>query len=202
MAVRKPAHIQMIGGVSPRQRIWEAIRRLRRFSFDELRGELPGAINRATIRSYLKDLEAASHVAPVTIDGRPGWQLIRDAGLDAPRVRKDGTTVTQGLAQEQMWRTLRMLGGEHTPRQLAAHASTPEVRVTEAAAADYLGWLTRAGYLNRSGKGRKAKYRLIPAKWTGPRAPMIQRVKQVYDPNVGRVVWSPTHATEAADGSV
>jgi hypothetical protein len=196
--MRKPAHLQMNGGKSPRQRIWEAIRQLRAFTLEQLRGELPGTIHRDTIKTYLGCLENGGYVSRMILDGLPGYSLQQDAGVEAPRLRDDGTPVTQGLAQEQMWRTLKMLGGEHTAKQLAASASTPEVEVTEAAAVDYLAWLAKAGYLVRTGTGKRtAKYRLIPAKYSGPRPPMIQRVKQVYDPNLDRVVWT---RQEGADG--
>lgn len=194
---RKPAHAQLIGGKTPRQRIWEAIRQLRRFTPGMLRGELPGAIRKDTITTYLRCLEGGGYVARTPLDGLPGYVLERDAGVEAPRLREDGTPVTAGLAQEQMWRTLRMLGGEHTPGQLAAHASTPEIEVTEAGARDYLAWLARAGYLERTGQGTRTKYRLVPARWSGPRPPMVQRIKQVYDPNLNEVVWS---RQEGGDG--
>ena len=52
--------------------------------------------------------------------------------------------------------------------------------------------LQRAGYLKvavSKGPYRRARYMLIPARNSGPQAPLIQRIKQVYDPNLGKVVW-------------
>ncbi|MDT4835434.1 hypothetical protein FQZ97_690990 [compost metagenome] len=59
----------------------------------------------------------------------------------------------------------------------------------------YLRDLTLAGYVlvvdeGKTGpKGRPARYRLAPGKYTGPLPPMIQRDGQVFDPNLGLVVY-------------
>jgi hypothetical protein len=59
-----------------------------------------------------------------------------------------------------------------------------------------------AGYLIEIKKGQAqgtsrlpARFRFNPARNTGPRPPMIQRTKAVYDPNLGQVVWQeePDH---------
>lgn len=194
---RKPAHIELAGGCGPRQRVWDAIRRRRGAVFD-LFDVNPGDVPRETVRDYVLSLVRAGYLATVgTLIGpydRRCYRLINDAGLEAPRVRRDGTPVTQGLAQEQMWRTLRMLKGDTNARELAAHAGTPEIPVREIAAADYLRNLHLAQYLEctRPGKGTgrggiQARYRLISN--TGPRPPMVCRADAVYDPNLGKTVW-------------
>lgn len=187
--MRKPAHLHMLGGKEPRQRIWEEVRKLRKFGFGDLRGELSGAIQPDTIRVYLRSLVAAGYVTASLSGQRTVYELTKDCGVEAPRLRKDGTAVTMGLAQEQLWRTLQILRTPMTPLQLAAQASTPEVRVHEVAARDYLENLCRAGYLQRQGEGARAKYQLEPGHNSGPRAPQVQRIRQVYDPNWDRVVW-------------
>lgn len=206
---RKPAQLELKGGKGPRQRVWDLIRATRGKPFERL-AVIPGDVPVETARTYLAALEKAGYIA---LEGdRPGafphyrvrrYVLARDAGVDAPRVKRDGTTVTQGLAQEQMWRTLRLLKGDTNARELAAHASTPEVPVQETAAADYLGNLHRADYLLRTkeGKGKgcggiQARYRL--QRNTGPRPPMVCRTKALYDPNLGRVTWSPDVTEEDA----
>lgn len=200
---RKPAHLELAGGKGLRQRIWDRIRGKREpFCFmdllfgDELDSE-------STAREYITGLFHAGYLdlrrAAVTTGAvsrrLPAlYSLARDAGAEAPRVRKDGTPVVMGLAQEQMWRTLRMLKADTNARELAAHAGTPEIPVRESAANDYLGNLHRAGYLElvRPGKGVgrggvQARYRLISN--TGPRPPMVCRADAVYDPNLGKTVW-------------
>lgn len=106
-----------------------------------------------------------------------------------------------------MWRTLRLLPGDTNARELAAHAATVAVPVSLSAAEHYLGALNAAGYLLRTqagkglgkaGKGIAARYRLKPARNTGPRPPMICKTKVVYDPNEDEVVWAPFVTDEDA----
>lgn len=198
---RKPAHLELVGGKGQRQRVWDRIRALKGSDFD-LAEITFGAECKATVRDYVVGLERAGYlVLTQASDTRTPkrWKLARDAGAEAPRVRKDGTPVTQGLAQEQMWRTLRMMKGDTNARELAAHASTPDIPVRESAAHDYLHNLHRAGYLEcvKPGKGVgrggiQARYRLLPTPHgqpPGPRPPMVCRADAVYDPNLGKTVW-------------
>jgi hypothetical protein len=66
-------------------------------------------------------------------------------------------------------------------------------------ARSYLKWLKRAGYVvevQASKPGTKARFRLGHGKYTGPRPPMIQRIGQVFDPNLGEVVFRQDELTE------
>lgn len=208
---RKPA--QLVGGKGPRQRIWEAIRRLARsciacaaFTEDDIWHATEGHehdIEQSTIRDYRRALVAAGILEQDLVGGRfikATYTLAIDEGIDAPRVRLDGSRVTQGLAQEQMWRTLRMLKSDTNARELAAHASTPAVPVAATAANKYLQALNLAGFMivvkpsrtvrNDGGKAQ-ARYCLKPVANTGPRAPMVCRAHVLYDPNTDQ-----THAIE------
>ena len=105
------------------------------------------------------------------------------------------------MAQEQMWRTLRMMRGDTNARELAAHASTPEVPVSPVAANDYLRNLYRALYVVRTGMGKGTGSGGIQARYpmfrdTGPRPPMVCRAHCIYDPNLGRVTWTDAAVTE------
>lgn len=215
---RKP--VTLTGGIGPRQRIWTAIRARGTddvWTLNDLQADLRrdrqagGAVDDTTLRGYIGCLRAAGIVVlQSTGAGRCAThycRLAKDEGIDAPRVRKDGTRVTQGLAQEQMWRTLRMLGnGDTNARELAAHASSTTATVAERAAADYLLTLHTAGYLDCTRKGHgtgrggvQARYRLRADRNTGPKPPMVCRTKVVFDPNLREVVWAPTVTDEDAD---
>lgn len=196
---RKPAPLERVGGKGLRQRVWERIRALRGADFG-LADVTVGDECTATVRDYTIGLENAGYIAVTQAHVSGGknkcrrWRLARDAGAEAPRVRRDGTPVTMGLAQEQMWRTLRMLKTDFNARELAAHAATVAVPVNEKAAADYLGNLYRAAYLRctRPGRGTgrggmQARYQLVTN--TGPLPPMVCRADAVYDPNLGKTVW-------------
>lgn len=213
---RKPAHLELAGGVGLRQRLWARIRACakkdRDFSLAEL---VVGSENTATARDYLIGLEKGGWITLTAGPARQGdktakrWRLEQDNGVEAPRVRRDGRPVTQGQAQEQMWRALRMLATDINARELAAHATTPDVAVKVVAAHDYLGNLAAAGYLETiapgHGTGRggvQARYRLRAERNSGPRPPMVCRTQAVYDPNEGRVVWSraPEHEEDIIYG--
>ncbi len=197
---RKPAPLELLGGKGPRQRIWDNIRvaSASGTAFD-IKSITPGDVSLATARTYLQGLLAAGYIGRLNPEADSlfatlEWTLFKDAGIEAPRVRKDGTPVTMGLAQEQMWRTLRMLKGDINARELSAHAGTPAIPVRESAAADYLRNLHLAAYLDcvKPGKGTgkggvRARYRLISD--TGPRPPMICRADAIYDPNLGKTIW-------------
>ena len=202
---RKPVNLELAGGKGLRQRIWERIRarRGKDFSLAEI---TIGHEVVSTVRDYIRGLEAAGHIAVTreySLHTAKRWKLVRDNGVEAPRVRRDGTPVTMGLAQEQMWRALRMLKSDTNARELAAHASTPQIPVAESAAGDYLRNLCQASYLEctQEGKGRgrggiQARFRLV--KNTGPRPPMVQRVDAIFDPNLGAVVWIKPISEETA----
>lgn len=202
---RKPV-TAYAGGQGPRQRIWNAIRLLNRqsdapFSERQIWGAtVEGAtdIELSAVRDYRRCLVAAGVLEQVLKPANryveATYRLAFDEGVEAPRLRKDGTRVTQGLAQEQMWRTLRMTKGDISYLELAAHASTPQIPVADSAAKDYIKHLFAAGYLvvtepgvNKGRRNRPSRYRL--SKNTGPRPPMIQKTDAVYDPNLDEVVW-------------
>lgn len=202
---RKSTQLTFVGGKGPRQRVWDLIRAKQGKRF-ELLEVCPGDVPSATARTYVQSLAAAAILAPDsprTDAFTPhcpvkGWTLAKDCGIEAPRVRKDGTPVTQGRAQENMWRTLRTIKHPVSARELAAYASTTDLPVAEVAAQDYLNNLRLAGYVGitsdtmtqvlakYSGGKRSPKkplYSLNPGSNTGPRAPMVCRTDVIYDPN-------------------
>lgn len=178
--------------------MWRAIRRVGAqgavFQVPTIRGQLRGNIRRERVRDYLKALEAGGYIAPVrTEDGIDGWQILRDPGAEAPRLRPDGTPVTMGAGREQCWRTMRILG-TFTALDLVATASTETHRVAEGEARDYCDRLARVGILARTRGPVGVAYQLAPSRYTGPQPPQIRRTKEVYDPNTGRLY--------AADGTL
>lgn len=175
--------------------IWSAIRHLRRFTPREIAEttEIP----LKTVQGYVEALLAGDFIGPV---GGPApskagemFELLKDSGIETPRLDKHGKLVTQGAAREQMWRTIKMIRGDFSPRELAAAASLENSPVSETDAKSYLLNLHKAGYVTQALQRRpaQARYRFIPAMNTGPRPPMVQRMKTIFDPNLNRVVWHP-----------
>ncbi len=205
---RKPIHLEAQGPKGDRQAIWEAVRGLHQaelsITVPDVRRQLSGGVPQGRVRDYLSALEKGGYLERIDEPRRTGqavrYTLVRDIGVEAPRVRKDGTEPTQGRAREQLWRTLRIIG-DFSAAELADAATTPGVAVAEPTAAEYCHFLEAAGYLRLTRQGSPgvvARYRLVPSRWSGPRPPMIQRVKQLYDPNLGEVVY--TREPPTSDG--
>lgn len=200
---RKPMHLEMAGGKSPRQRVWEAIRK-HSHVFDQVDLCRSCRQSEGIVRDYLNALIKGGYVEVVTAEPinalcvKRTYRLARDAGVEAPRLTKSGQEVVQGSVNEAMWGTLRrMFKFEAVDyRQLAAFASTSNAQISPATAKTYMLSLAAAGYLENIQPailGRKAvpaRYRLRPDMESGHRAPMIQRTKSVFDPNWNRVVWT------------
>lgn len=202
---RKPVHLELAGGKSQRQRIWEAIRATGGKPFD-VRDVTPGSVPTATAREYLAGLAAAGYLTVERQGKAPRtatiFRLARDAGAEAPRVRKNGEEVTQGSGNEAIWGAMMAIGS-FTPRVLAEMSGAKHSTVQH-----YCMLLERAGYLTveREGKGRgrggiASQYRLLKSRVNGPRPPMITRLKAVYDPNIHEIVWQQNadDALEAAE---
>lgn len=198
-ARRKPVHVEMRGGKSLRQRIWEAIRAQRGgFTCHSL--HLAAGVQYQTTFMFLAALRKAGYVGYLD-DYDPETNarhmaLLKDNGVEAPSLKADGSPSSQGLRREAMWRTLRILG--ETSIAEVAQLASAAVPTTNESAKNYLKWLARAGYLKVSnGHGRSLRYRLIPSRYSGPRAPVITRDKQVYDANLDKVVWRKTQEAHA-----
>lgn len=173
-----------------RQAIWEQIRaQAPAFTINDIL--LFVGLDASSVKEYLTGLVNAGFLERGTdILSKPSqsttYILIKDNGVEAPRVRKDGTIVTMGQGRRQMWNAMQVLR-DFSPTDLVFKASTETHAVAEGEAKTYCAILCAAGYL--VGRGNQ-RYSLLAGKWTGPHPPQVQRTKQVYDPNLKKVVWS------------
>lgn len=191
---RQPVHIESSGPRSIRQAMWEIIRHLHvhegspAFTVNLIRGRVCGSTPRDKIRTYLNSLVKAGYlekeIPPVGRENH--YRLLKDVGVDAPRVGQEGQAVTQ----QKIWRTLRIVKGWNSLRAMVAQVSTETEQVSEVAVKSYLRHLAKAGYVLIKGGGVNAEYALVPARYSGAKAPMVLRTKQVYDPNLNEVVWT------------
>jgi hypothetical protein len=114
--------------------------------------------------------------------------LVKPASVVAPRFGVKAKSAMLGAELANMWRAMRMLK-TFSPRDLAAHCTTPDVEVTELQARNYCRALLEVGYLRVLEKAtttRPARYRLVED--TGPQAPTIRLVPRVWDANVSRMI--------------
>ncbi len=204
-ARRKPVHLEMKGAKSNRQRIWEVLR-VARTGMTRAEIAALAKVEISTARAYLQGLLRAGYVAVESTrplgDSRRKEELlrlVRDCGVDAPNVTSQGTQSRAGLGTEAMWRSLRILG-DVSAEELAEQASVA-VKTALSSAQSYLRWLRLAGYVMEVAPargGQFARYGLVPGMYTGPKPPMVQRNGQVYDPNLGKVVYRHAEAREGA----
>lgn len=191
-----------------RQLIWEAVRALHAdgqpIAARDVWLVVPEDMPKSRVFDYLKSLAAGGYLQCLNPDRKRGvaasYALVRDVGVEAPRVRRDGSE-PGSLGREQLWRTLRIIG-DCTAAELADAASTPDSPVAKTTASEYCHFLSKAGYLQitRAGSpGIAERYRLIPSRWSGPMAPMIQRTKRLFDPNTGEVVYTRVTKTEGGE---
>lgn len=196
---RKPVHLEMRGGKTPRQLLWEAMR-ARRTGFTCYSLSKATRVNYGTTQGFLGALRKAGYVdwlderEPVSNERMQS--LVKDNGAEAPSIRSDGSPCRKNLIYEAMWRTLRIIG-ETNAEELASLASAAAPTSVKTAK-NYLYMLALAGYLqSKRVAGKHTRYRLIPTRYSGPLPPKLQRVGQVYDANLGKVVWSRTEEEPA-----
>lgn len=197
--MRRPAKLERAGAMTPRDRIWAAVRSFEvghNFSVAEIM--LLSEQRADTVISYLDALSKARYV-DVLAHSRPVgsprrelrvFELKRDVGIDAPRVTADGKPVTQGVGREQMWRSMRVLK-EFDCRELALAASTAAHQVNIQETKNYVKFVARAGYLQlvkASHSNQPARYRFIRSRDTGPRAPLVTGDRNVFDGNTGEEI--------------
>lgn len=166
------------------QAIWEVICDKRSCTITEI-WELVD-MHRKSIINYVKRLEAGGYVRKADdFETSYVYELVRDGGRHAPRLTRDGKPVTQGKGNQNMWRSMRMMG-QFSPTDLAAHSTTDSTDVSLTTAKAYCTELTRAGYLRVIRKARPPKaqavYKLV--RDTGPLPPQITKVTQVFDQNL------------------
>lgn len=182
---------------TPREKTWAAIRELRTFTVPDI--EHRTRVAEKVIRRYVRCLHAGGYIEiqKEQEQGRHGkfaattWRLIKDTGIEAPRLRPNGEEHTDGRGVEQIWRTIRILG-RFTPTDVLIQGSTEECQLKRRHVNEYLSTLHKAGYLLclESARGKCTHYRLVAGKHTGPKPPEIRFRRALYDPNLGKTVWT------------
>ncbi len=176
-----------------RKLIWKEIRSLKTFTSKDI--ELRTKVLSGTVYSYLKALVKAEILHKETLPGKGGlrknrYTLLKDIGAKAPVVGRDGHLV-EDTHQSRVWRAVRILKN-FTLKDIVATASQDNDPVSLAAVDQYLNYLKRAGYLTK--KQNEKTFHLNPAMNKGIQAPQIQRIRQIYDPNIDTVVWNSEEA--------
>lgn len=192
---RKSIHLERVGMLMPRERIWQAVRKLGTFTVSELQDATHPVVNLETCEDYLQSLAKSGHLTLHKAPRAPGakyieatYALAKDA-FEAPRVTVAGGAVSQGVVTLAMWRAMKALR-EFTHADIQVAASVGTCQVTPHTAKSYVNALARAGYfrvVQAAKPNTPARYRLI--RDTGAHPPAITRRKAIFDRNVGEFTW-------------
>lgn len=220
---RKPVDQSAVGGVLLRQRVYDAIRARgdQFWTITEISSRAKA--NTASVQSYVDALQLAGIVEsederrhkrflerypkaadinfrcsgpPVPFYDEKKFCLAFNAGAEAPRVTQLGEIIEGLTVQELIWKAARVFR-RFAWTDIVAVIETVERPVRPATVKAYLADLHAAGYLKKaipSRPGVPALWSLRPERDTGPRAPMVQRSKTIFDPNTGQTVFRWTDA--------
>lgn len=205
---RKPIEIETRGLLTPRERVWNAVRKLRKgFTVWSVQDACVPMVAFGICKDYLRDLEASGFIVrskdSVPVKGKgikrsaPEFDLVKDQ-FDAPRLRR-GRVVTGGAGMQAMWTAMKV-HRRFTSDQLARAASFEGMEVKLKTAMNYIGALTKSGHvkvITQSAKDKPGVYALV--KNTGPHAPAITGMKCVFDRNTAELSPLQT-AQEVCDG--
>jgi len=163
-----------------RQQMWEIIRKEQEVAikhFEKLKGD------KSSKSIFLKSLTKAEILEFVRFEGQMKvYKLVKDCGRFAPRVNKYGKFVIQGEINQKMWQIMK-IQKVFTVEELSALSGA-----THSTVQSYLKALNRAGYLKEYEESEKTIFKFIPAMNSGMLAPMIQRTKRVFDPNINKIM--------------
>lgn len=161
---------------------WAAARRLGTWSYATLAAEArmkPSRATRLTRRWVKARLAVSGGLGPKQ---RRLWTV-------APGAEALRAAAPAGTVEGNLWRTMRTQA-LFSPTDLMAMSSTPSVAVTLPDAVAYCEALAAADYLAVVRKPvpgkREAVYRLVEN--TGPRPPVVRRVRALVDPNLGSTI--------------
>ena len=178
----KQIHLRMKSkSPSGRQEIWEKIRENREcFTLRQIAFLIPD-LSDTTLCTYVGGLTKLGFLEKQSEAFKETkFRLIKDVGAEAPQIAIDG----EQACCTQMWIAMRRLG-QFTLKDLQISASTEETPILQKTAKTYATFLSKAGYLKPQGKDR---YAFIAAKYTGSKAPIIQSLKSVFDPNLRKII--------------
>lgn len=201
---RKPIEIERAGMKTQRDRMWEAIRRLRTFTLSSLQDAVKPVVPMPTVEQYVRSLKLASYLRyedPPAYRGGPRvagrFTMIKDS-LEAPAVTREGKPVTRGIGMLAMWRAMQTLR-EFDFNDIARAASLGDFKVRPSTAREYIAALEKAGYfltIRGARAGLAGRYRL--KRDTGALPPALTARNCVFDRNLGKFTWEAS-AQEVAD---
>lgn len=191
--------------------LWAAVRKLKRFTRQDLLRHLEIDRDSMTLSLFLKRLLAGGYIVEVrkpkvggTCKGAGGiYVLVKDVGIQCPRLDDNGA-IRPPNERQRIWSAVKVIGNSPFDwRDLSLVTKTKKLTTKE-----FCFFLQRAGYLHIVGKsvpGTPEKYVFVRSRDTGPLPPAIRaRRTEVFDMNRKETVWKKGHvrAIDAKSGKI
>jgi hypothetical protein len=176
--------------------MWATMREFEWFTAQDIRTSIRAKehdISINTVRDYITRLYKGRFIGIRRRGARNArvYEIIAKNPGVTPRVRNDGSVYGEAKTQ-QIWRSIKILK-RFSMLDLIGAASQPGSFINRSSASKYLTWLERAGYITsykRHAKGSPVQYQIVASKCVGPEAPMIVERRSVFDPNLGKTVFT------------
>lgn len=182
--MRKPVE-QNINEFDIRQSVWDEIQKKKQFRKGDFKW-FEG--HKTTKNTYVDSLEKAGFISKLRIDPKDKASIyeVLVTNKIAPSVNKAGLAVFEGKLNQRMWQVMK-IQKVFSAIELAEFTNAKLTTVQA-----YLKHLTRSKYLKRFKKNNRTLYMFIEAKNTGYYAPMIKKSKDLYDPNINKIIKTET----------
>lgn len=192
---RRLAALSKTGARDLTDEMWVAVVSLERFTAIDvgLVVSKKVAINTGTVRSYLLRLNKGGYIRldGMKAHGERIYILYCENVGNTPRLNVDGSQVRERKTQ-RVWRAIKILR-RFGVKEVMITGSMPGDPISESSVRSYLGWLVNAGYVVSPRQPRNIGmryYRIVPSKCAGPRAPIVRRRVELFDPNLDEVVYT------------
>jgi hypothetical protein len=210
VSARKKDPLQPTGVLTPRERVWQSVRKFgmtKTYTSLQVEDGCKPKVSHEIVADYLRDLRKAGYleiVGNVEIKGAgnrhepPIYKTVK-TDFEAPRITKGGKKALQGLGRLAMWRAMRSLK-RFEVRDIVRAASHPQAPVSEITARHYIRALRDAGYLTTLREATRVlpgQYTL--SRYTGRLPPALTRRKVVVDRNTGEFPYQEP-VQEVVDG--
>lgn len=179
-----------------RQQIWDILREQKTVFVSA--NVLAGATDMSpkNVATLMLGLEKAGYVEVLKQRDVTGklvktWRLLKDCGVDAPRIDRYGQPLPETLSSVA-WRTIKILKSFGLD-ELQMHIGMSHT-IARSTLRHYIALLANAGYLQNTGTANRPYYVLI--KNTGGRAPQVWRITEVYDPNTQKMVYKKEYSDD------
>lgn len=116
------------------------------------------------------------------------YLLEKPASVDCPRFTAKGALIVESSVNHNIWRAMR-INRTFTINELVIKSRTSKKPTTHKTVSSYVRKLKAAGYLVVVDVMKLKEERLMLVRDSGPKPPQILRIKEVFDPNLNKIMY-------------